>query len=35
MVKETEYYDLLGIQPDTEAGAIKKVSEIAHEEAVA
>jgi len=25
MVKETEFYDLLGLQPDAEAGAIKKV----------
>ena len=26
MVKDTEYYDLLGVQPDAEAAQIKKVN---------
>ena len=26
MVKDTEYYDLLGVQPDAEASQIKKAS---------
>lgn len=30
MVKETEFYELLGVQPDAEAGAIKKVRERGH-----
>jgi hypothetical protein len=30
MVKETEFYELLGVQPDAEPGAIKKVWERGH-----